>query len=420
MLMGTILDFERLTLKKKLKKILKKTKYKNIAYSNMDNLKYIDKSTLCKGRKKIKPMAIKMLNDDWITNSYTFKNSTPEFLLYKNKYILSCIDGTTLEIENTAENRNIFGKTKSQKGMKELARAGASMLYDPLNKKIIDAEIGKYPANEREMFKAHIKHAKEILPLDNNTQLLVISDRGYFSLDMLLFCLEEGINFLFRLQKNMFEKEFESIQNNDAIVSINLFEKAVVAHSSAKRTKLKSKLKELEISQVEVRLTKVLLDTGETEYLLSGIPIADVPYSEMKELYFKRWSIETTYNFLKNTLNIEKFSGITKDIIMQEFYAHALLSNVAYDFELDAQKLIISREKRKNLKWKYQVNRKEMIGTMSEYFLDILYEDDENEREKIIDCVMDEISRSVEAVRPTRSFKRNKLKRGGNKHNRNR
>jgi hypothetical protein len=61
-----------------------------------------------------------------------------------------------------------------------------------------------------------------------------------------------------------------------------------------------------------------------------------------------------------------------------------------------------------------------MIGTMSEYFLDILYEDNDDEREKIFDYLLEEISRSIEAIRPNRSFKRNKLKRSGNKYNRNR
>ena len=420
MLMGTILDFEQLTLKKKLKKILKKTKYKNIAYGNMDNLKYIHKSTLCKGRKKIKPMAIKILNDDWIINSYTFKKSKPEFALYKNKYILTCIDGTTLEIENTCENRKVFGTTSSVAGAKQLARAGASMMYDPLNKKIIDAVIGKYPANEREMFKEHITHAKEIVPLNNHARLLVVIDRGYFSMDILVYCLEENIDFVFRLPKHMFKAEFENIQNNDEIVEIDLVQKLLNVDSGEKKERLKIRIEELGVNKTKVRLTRVILDTGEIEYLFSSIPMEDVPYREMKELYFKRWSIETTYDFLKNTLNIEKFSGITREIIIQEFYAHVFLSNVAYDLELEAQGVVSARAKRKNLKWKYQINRNEMIGTLSEYFLDILYQDDYGEREKIFDNVIEEISRNVEAVRPNRSFGRKKLNRNGNKHNRNR
>ena len=47
---------------------------------------------------------------------------------------------------------------------------------------------------------------------------------------------------------------------------------------------------------IPVRISKVLLDTGEIEYLLTNIPQNIITAEEMKEAYFKRWQIEIGYD----------------------------------------------------------------------------------------------------------------------------
>ncbi len=59
-------------------------------------------------------------------------------------------------------------------------------------------------------------------------------------------------------------------------------------------------------------MSKVILETGEVEYLLSNISEEIIKPEEMKETYFKRWQIEIGYDILKNKLHIENFTGKTK------------------------------------------------------------------------------------------------------------
>ena len=47
-----------------------------------------------------------------------------------------------------------------------------------------------------------------------------------------------------------------------------------------------------------------------------------------KELYFKRWKVETFYDELKNKLKVEYFSGYSHQSILQDFHAAIFISNV--------------------------------------------------------------------------------------------
>ncbi len=54
-------------------------------------------------------------------------------------------------------------------------------------------------------------------------------------------------------------------------------------------------------------MTKVILENGEIEYLISNVPFEDFNTIEIGDLYFQRWKIETAYDIIKNKLHIENF-----------------------------------------------------------------------------------------------------------------
>jgi IS4 transposase len=47
-----------------------------------------------------------------------------------------------------------------------------------------------------------------------------------------------------------------------------------------------------------------------------------------RELYYKRWPIETKYNQLKQKFELENFSGRLAEHIKQDFYAMMTVSNM--------------------------------------------------------------------------------------------
>src|SRR5690625_5307724 len=52
------------------------------------------------------------------------------------------------------------------------------------------------------------------------------------------------------------------------------------------------------------------------------------PTGQFKELYFKRWGVETFYDEFKNKLKVEHFSGYSNQSILQDFKATLFVSNV--------------------------------------------------------------------------------------------
>ena len=80
---------------------------------------------------------------------------------------------------------------------------------------------------------------------------------------------------------------------------------------------------------VKVRMVKVLLDNGVTELLLTNL-YNDKKFEtdSFKELYFRRWGIETSFCSDKNILYLEEFSGQSVKSIEQDFQVTSFFLNL--------------------------------------------------------------------------------------------
>ena len=57
------------------------------------------------------------------------------------------------------------------------------------------------------------------------------------------------------------------------------------------------------------RVFRIILDSGEEEFLITNVSDEYFSYEEAGELYFKRWKIETKFDSLKEKLELENMSG---------------------------------------------------------------------------------------------------------------
>lgn len=302
----------------------------------------ITKQAFSKARKQISHLLFQQLNSDLIQEFYqSFRLNR-----FQNKYLLFAIDGTTLEIPNTKHLREIFGHTQGQKGAKQIARASASCIYDVWNHLIVSSRIDCYSTSEREMA---IEMMDEIREKECflGKELLYLMDRGYYSFSLLTYFLSNHQKFLFRVKKSVLQKYFKQTRSEDIVKEVDL-------------TRLCPKGKEKELEKlgnktlITLRFTKVLLSTGEEEYLLSNVE--DIPLEELKQLYFQRWNIEENYKFLKHKMDLENFSGKTKNTVLQDFYSAIINANI--------QQLIAQCVKKKETKkgTPYQVNQNLLVG----------------------------------------------------------
>lgn len=309
----------------------------------------VTKQAFSKARKNISHKLFEELNNRLVKEIY----KKYKIKRYNEKYIILAIDGTTIEIPNTEEMRETFGKTKSQKGAKQNARASASCIYDSLNEIIVRTKLEKYNTSEREMAKEMIEETKEIYKPE---ETIYIMDRGYYAKWMVGYFIKNRMKFIFRVSKGVLKKYYEEIET-DEIVRIKVKDFCKGALETSEEVKMFEGQEE-----IRLRLTKIELATKEIEYIVTNIE--DIKYSEMKELYFKRWKIEINYDLLKNKIGIENFSGRSEITIYQDYYARILNANIG-------SLIVQSTAKKRSKKGKeYQVNKNKLIGLYKKQILE--------------------------------------------------
>ena len=134
----------------------------------------------------------------------------------------------------------------------------------------------------------------------------------------------------------------------------------------------------------------------------------------MKNLYFKRWNIEKSFEILKNKLQIENIGARTENGVKQEFYACILLYNFLEDIKNQMNNDISNN---KDNKYKYKINMNTLVGTLKTNLIEII-NSDLKEIDKKIDNLYKQIKRNLVAIKPNRKNPRNKT-RTANKHRTN-
>jgi Transposase DDE domain len=353
-------------------------------FQALGQMQKITAGALTHARQKLRPEVFIALNDTLVQNFYTYNSS----LVRNGIQRILAVDGSRIELPETEKIVLEFGRANKQPDAKPQALASA--LFDVVNKVAIDFSLNPCCASENHVA---VKHLKQISRGD-----LLIFDRGYKSLWLMLAIVQTGADFLIRLPSNAF-KEVEYFLKSD------LREKIVMLQPGVKARKQCLNLG-IEAKPLKVRLIKVILDSGETEVLITSLLDELLyPYSLFKELYHLRWGIEEGYKTLKCTLEVESFTGKTPHAIYQEFYASLFLSNLQAIItrEKDVQDEINLKAKKR--KYDYQENRTSALYYVKEKIVSLFTE---NAIEPIIKFIKNKIVQNILPIRPGRQYNRNR------------
>ena len=159
---------------------------------------------------------------------------------------------------------------------------------------------------------------------------------------------------------------------------------------------------------IKIRLIKVLLESGEVEMLVTSLlNQTKYPLGEFKDLYFKRWGIETLYDKLKNKLLIEQFTGYAEASILQDFYCTLFLSNIQSLLTSEANDEL-KMNNIKDTKYEYKINTNLSIGFIKTRLIELFSE--QNHTENTLTELEALFIKNLIPIRPNRTFKRNTLK----------
>lgn len=328
-------------------------------------IKNITKSAFSQSRLKLKPEAFIELNDvivDDIYNKYEVKKW--------NNFLLIGVDGSYLSLPDSKElKEKYYHKANHHENF--TPKAKSSTCYDLLNDIIITSQIETPDYHEISLFSRHMKFLKEKI----KHKCLFILDRGYAAMWVMLYILKEKKDFIIRLPNDLNE-EIQNFTNSDE--KTRTIEIVNCSFPSKKR------LEELNIDfeKFKVRLVKVILDNEEIEILATSL-LDEVKYPSFifKELYFKRWGIETNYDHLKNNIQIENFTGKSELTIRQDFFANMFIMNLQSIIISDAQEEL--EENNKKTKREYKINRNLSLGYMKDKIIKIFLKDSNIEYEEL-------------------------------------
>ena len=351
----------------------------------------ISKQAFSKQRLNLKPKIFIDLYKDYLIDFY--HNYPKEVKTYKG-YQVFAIDGSMFEIPNTKELREEYKTQKNSSGHRESARARVSGIYDIENEFMVDAIITDCGQGEKALAKTHVQEIGKIIDL---TKSIIIFDRGYPGIDLIWYLEKLGVKYIFRLQST----KKKNMKTNDEWIDLKI--------DSSRLRKIEDETVKEELKKkktIPTRMSKVTLDTGEIEYLLSNIPTDIIPAEEMKEAYFKRWQIEIGYDILKNKLHIENFTGKTKITIEQDFYAQIYTFNVLQDIKHTSNEKLQEKNKDKNLKYEYKPNINILAGWLKNIFIAIIFAETSEERRKLYDIIIEKAEKNLVAIRPDRTYER--------------
>lgn len=284
-------------------------------------------SAFSQARANLRHSVFIELDKDCVISGYYADN---DYKKYKNHRLLS-IDGTKIRLPDTKDIRAEFGAIRIRTPQLEGEYTGSltSVLFDVLNKLTIDSIMAHGKSSEQSLARQHLNlcHQGD----------LILFDRNYTGYEFFAEIMGKNLNFICRCSSNAFGIVEKFIADETAVDKVfDLFPSSDL-YSKARKDLIPKFLK--------IRLVKVVLSSGEIEILATSlINKKTYPTQDFKELYNKRWRVETFFDKLKNRLSIENFTGKTAESVKQDFYSTIFISNIETLATEDADESLDNRK----------------------------------------------------------------------------
>ena len=285
-------------------------------------------------------------------------------------YIVAACDGSIFDLPNVTLTRWEFNLKEHTKFKKTRIRARVSGMMDVNSKFMLTTKIVEKTVKETTLAMEHLNDLKKRIDI---TKFITVYDRGYKSVELMLFTENLNSKFLIRLPKNTFATQRRKIKGNDKIIKINLTNSIIKEFENEEMKKLARKM-----GRYQLRIIEITLINGSTEVLATNLDLEEFTLEELIELYGKRWSIETGFKKLKSQIMIERFSGHRRRIIEQDFYASIFLYNLATAIQWDTEKLMHVKKRKPDTEYVYKSLFSTIVGIMyvyMEYILSFNFEE---------------------------------------------
>lgn len=269
------------------------------------------------------------------------------------------IDGSLIVLPDHPSVLKDFGGVAivNQHGVLEAQRPMGliSVYYDVLNHVALSSQLASVRCYEGDLALAQLSCTR--------ASDLLLFDRNYPSYVFLATLVKEQRHFVGRCTRASFTA---------ARVLFNEQRQSLVVTLRPQPEK-RDQIKALDLpSEITVRFVRVILSTGEVEVLVTSLCDETVfGHDLFKDLYARRWGVETFFHVLKSRLSLENFTGKRVETVRQDFYASVFLTGLESILTDEAQAIL--DQKCAQSKQARKVNKAVSFHAIKHHALDLLY-----------------------------------------------
>lgn len=315
-------------------------------------------------RAQILPEAFEFLFQEF-TNSFS-SNAT-----YKGYRLIAC-DGSDLCIaHNPKDETTYFQPLPGCKGFNQLH---LNAFYDLCNRRYTDAVI--QPARLENEDGAMC----QLIDRYKGQTAIFIADRGYENYNIFAHAEHKGMYYLIRVKdvtSNGIASNLTMLPETDEFdewVNVTLTRKQtkeVKANPQKYRIIMKKTpfdyldLHVNKFYEMKMRVVRFPVSQDSYECIITNLPQEQFSADEIRQLYAKRWGIETSFRELKYAIGLTRFHAKKPEYIMQEIWSRMTLYNFCEIITTN----VVARKK-DGCKHSYQLNYTRAIRICC-YFLSI-------------------------------------------------
>lgn len=241
---------------------------------------------------------------------------------YRRWHLVS-IDGSTLDVADTQENREAFGKPKASRGQSAYPQIRFVSLVENGTRVLFGTQMGGCHASEGELCDGLLPYLKR--------GMLVLADRNFFSYTRWQQAYATGADLLWRVKKNMNLPCLKRLEDGSYLSKVYSSDKdRRHDHNGVVVRVIEYTMPNTPNAEPLYRLITTILEPEEA------------PAEELAALYHDRWEIENTFDEFKTHLRGGQIvlRSKTPDLLKQEFFgflmAHFAVRSLMHEAALNA------------------------------------------------------------------------------------
>lgn len=354
----------------------------------------VSSSAFVQARSKISPLAFRHLFDD-------FNRNTKHPSLFHGFHLYS-IDGSSIPISHDPHDTDTYIPQIGNDGnpVKGYNAFHLTALYDLLDHTYDDIIIqGEAHLDEKGAYNQIVDH------FSFSKKAIMIADRGFESINSFVHAERSGNFYLTRVKdihsKTSVTKSFGVPKEGEFDIDARRIltrrcTNEIKAHPELFKWMPKNQKFDFfgddSYYYFSCRIVRFQLTDDTYETIITNLERDEFSTEDIKELYHKRWGIETSFRKVKYAIGLNAFHAKKRDLILQEIYARLTLYNFC---ERMVKQVTIPKKKRKHA---YQVNFTRTCHIIKKFL---------KRKSRNLSAVDSLIAKEILPIRAERSFPRN-------------